>query len=214
MKIRIRYENTMTTIDVADEELHFMVEQDLKERQEKATNPKKVAERHPQEIIDEVLNRPEYNVWHRETRHVQSTNCCSTQGDALDLLDFVTEEQRAVPGAIPFLIQTESRQRQKSIYSPVEEKLIKDERLAMLRAFYDYALSELNDDDRELTFRVLVHGEKQVQIANERGVSKAAISKRIKRIKRDLLEAWVNFSNSHGLKVEGKTNNSFEEGGH
>lgn len=69
MKIRIRYDNQVTTIDVPEEDFTVMVQADYDERKAAATDPASVKPRTPQEIVEERFNRPDYNNWHRHWRH-------------------------------------------------------------------------------------------------------------------------------------------------
>ena len=66
MKIRFRYENEFQTIEIDVEDalgkwLSVDLEEDLTEEE---------IEKRVQEAVDEQYNRPEYNIWHRETRHI------------------------------------------------------------------------------------------------------------------------------------------------
>ena len=70
MKIRIRYDNEMTTIDVPEEEFSVMVRLDYEERLAQSDDPASVSPRTPQEIMDERFNRPDYNNWHKLWRHI------------------------------------------------------------------------------------------------------------------------------------------------
>ena len=69
MKIRIRYETQITTIDVPEEDFTVMVQMDYEDRCAKAEDPASVQRRTPQEIMDERFNRPDYNNWHTHNRH-------------------------------------------------------------------------------------------------------------------------------------------------
>ena len=69
MKIKIRYDEQVTTIDVPEEDFTVMVQMDYEERIINAENPDSVKPRTPQEIMDERMNRPDYNNWHRQWRH-------------------------------------------------------------------------------------------------------------------------------------------------
>ena len=70
MKIRIRYDNHVTTLDVPEEDFTIMIQADCAERRAAAEDPASVGPRTPQEIMDEEFNRPDYNNWHRHWRHV------------------------------------------------------------------------------------------------------------------------------------------------
>ena len=70
MKLKIRYENEYQTIELdekATKELWVSLgfEDEEHEQEEK--------ERLIQDAFEEQYNRPEYNIWHRETRHIDPT---------------------------------------------------------------------------------------------------------------------------------------------
>lgn len=67
MKIRIRYDDQITTVDVPEEEFTLMIEVDYEQRLEKAKDPSSVQRRSPQDIIDE-LNKADYNNCHKHNR--------------------------------------------------------------------------------------------------------------------------------------------------
>lgn len=71
MKLKIRYENEYQFLELdsaATEEL--WVSLSLEEGEELSQEER---EQRIQEAFDEQYNRPEYNVWHRETRHIDPT---------------------------------------------------------------------------------------------------------------------------------------------
>lgn len=69
MKIQIRYDNQMTTIDVPEEDFSLLIQADYDERRAASDDPS-IKPRSPQEIVEECFNRPEYNSWHRHWRHM------------------------------------------------------------------------------------------------------------------------------------------------
>ena len=69
MKIRVRYDNQITCIDVPEEDFTLMIQADYDERRAAADDPSTVQPRSPQEIFEERFNRPDYNNWHRHWRH-------------------------------------------------------------------------------------------------------------------------------------------------
>ena len=67
MRLSIRYENQFQSIELNEEEIQELwfslsLEGEDLEKDEK--------EKLIQKKFDEELNRPEYNIWHRETRHL------------------------------------------------------------------------------------------------------------------------------------------------
>ena len=69
MKIRIRYETQITTIDVPEEEFDLMIRLDYEKQLAEAKDPAAVRRRTPQEIMGERFNRPDYNNWQTFHRH-------------------------------------------------------------------------------------------------------------------------------------------------
>lgn len=70
MKLKIRYESEYQTIDLDTEAMKQMwVSLSL----EGEGLSQEETESRIQEAFDEQYNRPEYNVWHRETRHIDPT---------------------------------------------------------------------------------------------------------------------------------------------
>ena len=72
MKLRVRYENEFQTIELDSEATKRMwVSLSLDGEGEGLSDEE--TESRIQEAFDEQYNRPEYNVWHRETRHIDPT---------------------------------------------------------------------------------------------------------------------------------------------
>ena len=67
MKLKIRYDDTIQTLDL-DAEATQQLWVSLSLQNEELTNSEK--EKRIQEAFDEKFNRPEYNNWHKETRHI------------------------------------------------------------------------------------------------------------------------------------------------
>ena len=67
MKLKIRYDDTIQTIDL-DAEATRQMWVSLSLQGEELTDSEK--EQKIQEAFDEQYNRPEYNNWHKETRHI------------------------------------------------------------------------------------------------------------------------------------------------
>ena len=70
MKIKIRYENVMTTLDVPEDDFTVMIETDYQQRLADAEPGETITHRTPDEILGE-LNRKEYNNWHRYKEHLE-----------------------------------------------------------------------------------------------------------------------------------------------
>ena len=70
MKIQIRYDNQITTVDVPEEDFTLMIQTDYEQRLATAKDPTSVKPRSPQEIMDERFNKPDLSGWRRYWRHV------------------------------------------------------------------------------------------------------------------------------------------------
>ncbi len=70
MKLRVRYENEFQTIEL-DSEATRQMWVSLSLEGEGLSDEE--TESRIQEAFDEQYNRPEYNIWHRETRHIDPT---------------------------------------------------------------------------------------------------------------------------------------------
>jgi len=99
MILRIRYENEVRSIELDAEATEGLwVSLDL-ETEEDITQPER--EKRIQDAFDEKFNRPEYNNWHKETRHIDPTpkrkrmdgRCGYIQADpddtAFDIMDYL-----------------------------------------------------------------------------------------------------------------------------
>lgn len=69
MKVKVRYENQITSIEVPDEECTVMINADYEDRLSVAEDEVNVSRRSMQEIMDERFNKPDYNNWHKFDRH-------------------------------------------------------------------------------------------------------------------------------------------------
>ena len=69
MKIKIRYDNHIAELDIPSEEFSDMIRRDYEDRLSRAADPASVQRRSPQKILDDRLNKPDYNNWHRHYRH-------------------------------------------------------------------------------------------------------------------------------------------------
>jgi hypothetical protein len=99
MILKVRYENAMGFIELDAEATEGLwVSLELKTDEEISQEEK---ERRIQDAFDEKFNKPEYNIWHRETRHIDPTpkrkrmdgRCGYIQADpddkAFDIMDYL-----------------------------------------------------------------------------------------------------------------------------
>ena len=98
MKLKIRYESEYQTIVLDEEDTRAMwVSLSL----EGEGLSQEETESRIQEAFDEKYNKPEYNVWHRETRHIDPTPkrkrmdgrkgyiCADEDDAAFDIMDYL-----------------------------------------------------------------------------------------------------------------------------
>lgn len=107
MKIRLRYENEWETLIVDTNELKAWLNISEEPGECEAEVEKRI-----QDAVDEQYNKPEYNIWHRETRHIDPTPKrkrmdgrrgyiqANDEDDAFNIMDYlcVTTDEHAVIG--------------------------------------------------------------------------------------------------------------------
>ena len=71
MKLKIRYEQEFQTIELDTEATKQLWVSLSLEDEEGLSNEER--EQRIQDAFDEQFNKPEYNIWHRETRHIDPT---------------------------------------------------------------------------------------------------------------------------------------------
>ena len=160
MKIRLRYENTFQTLDVDLEEMWVMLSLNCEEG-----TPEKQREAMVQEAVDKEFNRPEYNNYHKFTRH---------------------RDEAAVPkrldGKKGFLIPLNE-----GVLPPTEciDSFPDSRQEEEIRAAEDYEdvsqrLREaLPEQQADLLLHIHVDGVRVTDYAKTEGVSKSAVSHRM-----------------------------------
>lgn len=181
-------------LEALPEEVAVMVATDLHQRQEKTDNPETIHPRSPQEIITE-LGRNEYNAWHNLWRQDrQSGRLCSYEAWNA----YGSQDARSMPSAEDEFLRRE------------EEKA----RL-QLSVLLANLISDLPPVQRLVLIAVLIEGRPAVEVAAERGVSKAAISKTLKkateRLRQALIALGVNSADVSGLLLS-EAQGSAQEG--
>lgn len=180
--------------EVTTEEATLMIERDLQLRQEEADTPEAVKPRTAQEILTE-LGRQDYNHWHTAWRQDRGngTLCSYEVWNAHGNQDH---------GAV----------------QSVEDELIAREEAAQwdaLGAVIRGLIASLPPVQREVFLAVEVEGRLAVEVAAERGVSKAAISKTLTkaraRLQQGLFAVGVNSSLFSGFPLS-DTNVGAQEG--
>lgn len=73
MRLKIRYENEIQTVELDRDAINSII--DFLNIEEVGQSQEEM-ERRIQTAFDEQYNRPEYNVWHRETRHIDPVPKC------------------------------------------------------------------------------------------------------------------------------------------
>lgn len=99
MKLKIRYENEFQTVELDEKVTHDLwvslsIDSDNGMTQEEH-------EKFIQEVWNEQYNKPEYNIWHRETRHIDPTPkrkrmdgrrgyiCGEADDDSFNIMDYL-----------------------------------------------------------------------------------------------------------------------------
>lgn len=167
MTIKVKYETHRTDkppietiIEVPDDECAIMIETDYQRRLETAEDKQSVERRDIQEIFTEDFNKPLYNNWHKANRHKgefsKTFRKDDEDADETDGLDFVPD------------YSDEKRRERKEDYDAVCQKL------RML----------LKPEYAEVLIAIVLDGKTPEEYADEIGVHRNAIYKRLQRAKK------------------------------
>ena len=132
MELKIRYENGYQTINLNTEDTKKMwvslsLEGEGLSQEEK--------ESRIQEAFEEQYNKPEYNIWHRETRHIDPTPkrkrmdgrrgyiCGEKDDDSFDIMDYLAV---AYPECGVDDEEDETAKRYESVLELIQEKVKPD----------------------------------------------------------------------------------------
>ena len=174
------------TFEITDSDAVMLIDWDY---QQQCADPavKKPVRRSAQEAADAQLSRPDYNNWHNYHRQDRA-------GVKVSSFEVWNEHGEQPVGAAP---------------SPEEIYLANLENEAQLRReqVVRAAINALPPVQRAVVEAVFDQGKRPVDVAAERGVSKAAISqtltKALKRIEEVLLDSGVNSVDGSGLPLSG-----------
>lgn len=167
MTIKVKYETYRTDkppietiIEVPEDECAIMIETDYQRRLETAEDKKSVERREIQEIFTEDFNKPLYNNWHKANRHKEEFakpfRKDDEDADETDGLDFLPD------------YSDEERRERKEDYDAVCQKL------RML----------LKSEYAEVLIAIVLDGKTPEDYADEIGVHRDAIYKRLQRAKK------------------------------
>lgn len=174
------------TFEITDSDAVMLIDWDY---QQQCADPtvKKPVRRSAQEAADAQLSRPDYNNWHNYHRQDRA-------GVKVSSFEVWNEHGDQPVGAAP---------------SPEEIYLANLEYEAQLRReqIVREAINSLPPVQRAVVEAVFDDRKRPVDVAAERGVSKAAISKTLKKaleqIERDVIAAGVNSASGSGLPLSG-----------
>lgn len=174
------------TFEIADSEAAVLIDWDY---QQQCADPavKKPVRRSVQEVADAQFSRPDYNSWHNYHRQDRA-------GAKLSSFEVWNEHGDQPVGATPS---------PEEIYLDKLEDEARVRRDQVVRA----AINSLPPVQRAVVEAVFDDRKRPVDIAAERGVSKAAISqtltKALKRIEELVLASGVNNLDSTGFRLSG-----------
>lgn len=182
------------TFEITDSDAVMLIDWDY---QQQCADPavKKPVRRSAQEAADAQLSRPDYNNWHNYHRQERA-------GVKVSSFEVWNEHGDQPVGAAP---------------SPEEIYLsqLDDEARVRRDQIVRAAINALPRVQREVVEAIFDDGKRPVDVAAERGVSKAAISqtlkKALKRIEQVVLASGVNDLDASGLPLSG-TASAAQEG--
>lgn len=190
MKIQVRYENTVTALEVPEEDFTLMIDVDYQTRLATAEDKETVTRRTPQEIMDEQFNKPDYNNWHKFDRH-------SGQPKTPYRKDDEAEDETDVMDKFADWSDTEKLDRQFE-YEALCQKI----------------RQALKPDYAEMIIAICIDGKSVDEYATIIDEKPNTVSKRFIRAKKKvktIFEKTSYFDSSQGYKVEGKPSNKFRE---
>ncbi len=177
MKIRIRYENQMTTIDVPEEDFTLMIQLDYEKRLAESDDPMSVKKRSPQEIIDDYFNKPDYNNWHRHWRHTDGKPVPRIQGTNQPLDDNADEREEEHHFTMDEFPDTAAMEKRKQ-----------EEEDCELRA---WIRGRLKPDYAEMVIAIHIDGMSVNDYAIRIKDNPNNVSHRLKRAEKKLKEIWT-----------------------
>ena len=179
MKIRIRYETQITTIDVPEEEFDLMIRLDYEKQLAEAKDPAAVRRRTPQEIIDERFNRPDYNNWHAFHRHWEEDAVPPTaEGIGRRMVpepDGDGQQHHFTMDEFPDLASPQRR--------------AAAERDEEVRA---WIRKKLKPDYADMLISIHMDGISVAEYAARNGEKRTAVSNRLQRAEKNFQEIWFN----------------------
>ena len=176
MKIRVRYENQMISLDVPAEDFTLMIQLDYEKRVTESKDPASVKKRSPQEIMDECFNRPDYNNWHKHWRHTDNKPIPKILGTNQQLADDADEREEVHSFTMDEFADTSAIEKQ-------NQKEKDDELRAWIR-------KKLKPDYAEMLIAICMDGMSVNDYAVKIGDNPNNVSHRVQRAKKKLKEIW------------------------
>ena len=173
MKIRIRYDEKITNLEISEEDVTVLIDTDYEDRLAAAEDKEIIERRSPQEIMDELYNKPDYNNWHKFDRHrgmpKKPYRKDEQAEDKTDHMDYIPD------------YSDEERREEKLEYESVCELIHKT----------------LKPDQAEIIIAIYLDGISVTEYAENEGVSVSAISHRLNTAKRNFKKVYPNTSTFH-----------------
>ena len=172
MEIRIRYENGFQTLELDAEAteglwISLSLEEDDSLSEEERTQKL-------QEAVDEKLNKPEYNNWHRHQRHIGISRVACREGDDVDMTEIMLKDVADTS----------------AFYKDVNDMKEKED--------YEYycqwvrRILAKKPEWAEAFIAVYLDGESIREYADKTGQNENNITQKLKRAKKKLAEEWIN----------------------
>ncbi len=185
MKLKIVVNGMTTTVDVRDEEAYVMVERDYQMRLEEAEDKTAVVKREPQEILDELYQKERRNEWREEKHRVRPSLPKDSSGIVTNYADaFLATKQNAHAGYNYGRLQ---RYSYRSAESEAMEAISEDRVMRILR-------ENLTPEQMELVTEVFIKGRRQSDYADEKKVTKSAITHRLETVRKKLQKIFTDTS--------------------
>lgn len=185
MKIRIRFDNKLTHMEIPDGDYTLMLDADYEMRLAEAPEHKKegvIRCNTIQEMFD-LMNKTEYNNWHKFDRYFHDP-----------------EKGKSAIGGQVFFTRREDEEgsaegvRSVVDYIPDHSDELKRGQVEEYEYICDIIRKTLKPDQAELIIAIYLDGIPATEYADKKGVSKSAISHRLNTAKKNLKKVFPNSS--------------------
>ena len=166
VKIKYKVEDKTMEFDLTVDDVKGWVNISIDDEDDENVIQEKV-----QEIVDDDYNKPEYNIWHRETRHIGFVKSVDNDGD--EDIDSDESMYYAAKDKTPFIKDDFDR----------KEQEMREQFISMLRQFLD-------DDSIKMFIMLKLDGYSNIEYAEMTNDTPNNVSHKLRRIIKKIREKY------------------------